>query len=975
MLGHSPDQAWPMLRPLSLLISSILAVGAAATSAPVAAAPAALSAKATVPEIAYTRFTLPNGLTVIVHEDHKAPVVAVSIWYHIGSGDEPAGKTGFAHLFEHLMFSGSENHKGTYFQPFEKVGATDMNGTTWFDRTNYFETVPTTALDLALWMESDRMGHLLGAIGQKELDTQRGVVQNEKRQGENRPYGRVDENILANIFPANHPYQHDTIGSMADLDAASLDDVKQWFHDNYGAANTTLVLAGDITVAQAKAKAEQYFGDIPAGKPVPRQQPWITPLAKQTRGVQHDHVSQPRIYRTWVAPQLGTDDAVQLDLATTVLGGGKTSRLYQRLVYRDNLVDDVSASIQPFALASQLQISADVKDGVDPAKVEAAIADELQKFLAEGPTADELQRAQVSYRAGFVRGLEKVGGFTGKAAILAEGQVYRKDPGAYKQDLQRAQAATASSVRKAAATWFGKGDYLLTVLPAGEGFDPVAEDKAVKPLPAAEGKPAPTLPAAADYRVGKSRIDRAAGVPETTQFPSLSFPQLQRGKLKNGIEVVLAERHTIPVTQIELLFDAGYAVDQGGKLGTANFTAALMNESTQSLDSVEVAQRRQRLGAITSVSCELDSCGASLDALNDQLTPSLALFADIVRNPAFKTEDIERVRGQWLAGIAQEKTQPQGLALRTLPPLLYGPQHPYGVPLTGTGTEAAIKSLTANDLSAFQNNWLRPDNLRILVAGDTTLAQIIPQLDAAFGDWQPPATALQTKTLPQAVAQPKPRVFLINRADAPQSLILAGLLAPSTKAPNNLAIGVANGAFGGTFTSRLNMNLREDKRWAYGANSFMLDAQGQRPFLFFAPVQTDKTAESAAEILKEAKAVVGDKPLTAEEIANIKNQRIRALPGSFETTGAVLGAVESIVQYGRPDDYVQTLKTRLEGIDQAAAEAAIKEIVVPQAMTWVIVGDLKQIEAPVRALKLGEVQVLNSDGQPVKAKAKAAGKQ
>jgi len=964
-----------MLRPLSLLISSILAVGAAATSAPVAAAPAALSAKATVPEIAYTRFTLPNGLTVIVHEDHKAPVVAVSIWYHIGSGDEPAGKTGFAHLFEHLMFSGSENHKGTYFQPFEKVGATDMNGTTWFDRTNYFETVPTTALDLALWMESDRMGHLLGAIGQKELDTQRGVVQNEKRQGENRPYGRVDENILANIFPANHPYQHDTIGSMADLDAASLDDVKQWFHDNYGAANTTLVLAGDITVAQAKAKAEQYFGDIPAGKPVPRQQPWITPLAKQTRGVQHDHVSQPRIYRTWVAPQLGTDDAVQLDLATTVLGGGKTSRLYQRLVYRDNLVDDVSASIQPFALASQLQISADVKDGVDPAKVEAAIADELQKFLAEGPTADELQRAQVSYRAGFVRGLEKVGGFTGKAAILAEGQVYRKDPGAYKQDLQRAQAATASSVRKAAATWFGKGDYLLTVLPAGEGFDPVAEDKAVKPLPAAEGKPAPTLPAAADYRVGKSRIDRAAGVPETTQFPSLSFPQLQRGKLKNGIEVVLAERHTIPVTQIELLFDAGYAVDQGGKLGTANFTAALMNESTQSLDSVEVAQRRQRLGAITSVSCELDSCGASLDALNDQLTPSLALFADIVRNPAFKTEDIERVRGQWLAGIAQEKTQPQGLALRTLPPLLYGPQHPYGVPLTGTGTEAAIKSLTANDLSAFQNNWLRPDNLRILVAGDTTLAQIIPQLDAAFGDWQPPATALQTKTLPQAVAQPKPRVFLINRADAPQSLILAGLLAPSTKAPNNLAIGVANGAFGGTFTSRLNMNLREDKRWAYGANSFMLDAQGQRPFLFFAPVQTDKTAESAAEILKEAKAVVGDKPLTAEEIANIKNQRIRALPGSFETTGAVLGAVESIVQYGRPDDYVQTLKTRLEGIDQAAAEAAIKEIVVPQAMTWVIVGDLKQIEAPVRALKLGEVQVLNSDGQPVKAKAKAAGKQ
>ncbi|UKE72913.1 M16 family metallopeptidase [Xanthomonas graminis] len=961
-----------MLRPLSLLISSILTLGVGAASAPASAAPPALTAKATVPEIAYTRFTLPNGLTVVVHEDHKAPVVAVSIWYHIGSGDEPAGKTGFAHLFEHLMFSGSENHKGTYFEPFEKVGATDMNGTTWFDRTNYFETVPTTALDLALWMESDRMGHLLGAIGQKELDTQRGVVQNEKRQGENRPYGRVDENILANIFPANHPYQHDTIGSMADLDAASLDDVKQWFHDNYGAANTTLVLAGDITVAQAKAKAAQYFGDIPAGKPVQRQQPWITPLARQTRGVQHDHVAQPRIYRTWVAPQLGSDDAVQLELATTVLGGGKTSRLYQRLVYRDNLVDDVSASIQPFALASQLQISADVKDGVDPAKVEAAIADELQKFLAEGPSADELQRAQIAARASFVRGLEEVGG---KAAILAEGQVYRKDPGAYQHDLQRVQAATAASVREAADTWFGKGDYLLTVLPAGDGFDPVAEDKAVKPLPVAAGKPAPTLPAKASYSVGKNQVDRAAGIPETSQFPNLSFPQLQRGKLKNGIEVVLAERHTIPVTKVELLFDAGYAADQGHKLGTASFSAALMNESTASLDSVEVARRRQRLGAITGVSCDLDTCGASLDALNDQLQPSLQLFADIVRNPAFKASDIERIRGQWLASIAQEKTNPNELAMRVLPPLLYGKTHPYGIPLTGSGTEAAIQSLDARDLQAFHDQWLRPDNLRILVAGDTTLAQIVPQLDALFGDWKAPEAALPKKDLRRVAAQPAPRVYLINRPDAPQSVILAGLLAPSTKAPDNLAIDVANDAFGGTFTSRLNMNLREDKRWAYGAFTRIKDAQGQRPFLFSAPVQTDKTAESAAEILKEAKAVVGDKPLTAEEIANIKNQRIRALPGSFETTGAVLDAVESIVQYGRPDDYVQTLRSRLEGIDQAAAEAAIKEIVAPQAMTWVIVGDLKQIEAPVRALKLGELQVLDSDGQPVKAKAKAAAKQ
>jgi len=955
-----------MKKRLALLAAGMMTVvGAAAAAAPTAD---------TIPDIPFTRFQLPNGLTVVVHEDHKAPVVAVSIWYHVGSADEPAGKTGFAHLFEHLMFSGSENHKGTYFQPFELAGATDMNGTTWFDRTNYFETVPTTAVDMALWMESDRMGHLLGAIGQKELDTQRGVVQNEKRQGENQPYGRVDENILVNTYPANHAYHHDTIGSMADLDAASLADVKKWFHDYYGAANTTLVLAGDITVAQAKEKAAKYFGDIPSGPPVPRQQAWITPLDKDTRGIQHDQVAQPRILRTWIAPQLGSDDAIGLDLATTVLGGGKTSRLYQRLVYQDKLADDVSIGISPFALASQVQLSVDVKKGVDQKKVEAAVADVLKEFLAKGPTDDELERAKTINRAGFVRGLEKVGGRGGgKATILAEGQVYRNDPGAYKKDLERAEAATPASVLAASKAWLGKGSYTLTVLPAAPGFDPAAEDKAVKGLGDATGRPAAVMPPEKTYAVEKSAVDRATGVPSVTTFPDLTFPKLQRGKLKNGIEVVLAERHTIPVTQVQLLFSGGYAADQGRKLGTASFTSQLLEESTKSLDSVEIARRKQRLGAIVASGCSLDTCSISLNALNSDLRPSLELFADVARNPAFKAEDIERVRGQWIAGIAQEKTEPEGLALRTLPPLLFGKDHAYGIPFTGSGTEKAIASLTAADLANFQRDYLRPDNARILVAGDTTLAEILPQLDAVFGDWTPPATPVPKRNVGEVAVQPKPRVYLVNRTDAPQSLILAGLIAPSTKAKDALDLGIANGAFGGSFTSRLNMNLREDKRWAYGAGSFLLDAQGQRPVLFYAPVQTDKTAESAAEILRESRDVIGAKPLTADEIAKIRSQRVRALPGSFETTSAVLGAMNGILIYDRPDDYVQTLKSRVDAVNQGSAETALKAVLKPDAFTWVIIGDLRKIEAPVRALNLGEVHVIDADGNPVKA-AKPAGK-
>ncbi|MDF4004857.1 pitrilysin family protein [Luteibacter sp. PPL552] len=942
-----------MKKRLALLAAGLLAM-----------AGGALADTAEVPGIAFTRFQLPNGLTVIVHEDHKAPVVAVSIWYHIGSADEPAHKTGFAHLFEHLMFSGSENHKGTYFQPFEVAGATDMNGTTWFDRTNYFETVPTTALDMALWMESDRMGHLLGAIGQHELDTQRGVVQNEKRQDENEPYGRVDENVLANVYPANHPYHHDTIGSMADLDAASLADVKQWFHDNYGAANTTLVLAGDITPEQARAKAETYFGDIPAGPPVPRQQPWVLPLTTDTRGVQHDQVAQTRIVRTWVVPQLGTDDAVELDLATTVLGGGKTSRLYQRLVYQDKLADDVSVGLSPFALSSRVQLTVDVKQGVDPARVEAAVAQVWNDFLANGPADDELARAKVANRAGFIRGLEKV---SGKAAILAEGQVYRNDPGAYRKDLDRSERATAASVLAASKKWLGKGSYTLTVMPAGPGFDPAAEDKAVVGRPAADGRPAPVLPPAGHYTVATSTVDRALGVPKVTSFPSLSFPGLQRGKLRNGIEVVLAERHTIPVTQVQILFDAGYAADQGRKLGTASFTSTLLNESTADLDSVDIARRKERLGAMIGSSCSLDTCAVALNALNSELGPSLDLFADVVRHPAFKAADIERVRGQWIAGIAQEKTDPTSIALRTLPPLLYGKAHAYGIPFTGSGTEKAIASLNAGDLKAFQHDYLRPDNARILVAGDTTLAQILPRLDAAFGDWTSPPGTIPAKNIGTVAAQAKPRVFLVNRTDAPQSLILAGLLAPSTKAKNAIDLGIANAAFGGTFTSRLNMNLREQKRWAYGAGSMLSDAKGQRPMLFYAPVQTDKTAPSAEEILKEIRAVIGPKPLTDAEIAKVQAQRVRALPGSFETTASVLSALSGIVIYDRPDDYVQTLKARIDGVNRGSAEAALSAVMHPGSLTWVIVGDLRKIEAPVRALNLGEVQVIDGDGDPVKA--------
>jgi predicted Zn-dependent peptidase len=935
----------------------LLAIGVALAGG-VVSTPALARQDATTLDIPYQRFVLPNGLTVLVHEDRKAPVVSVAVWYHVGSKDEPARKTGFAHLFEHLMFNGSENHKGEFFTPFEQAGATGQNGTTWFDRTNYYETVPTTALDMALWMESDRMGHLLGAIDQKTLDEQRGVVQNEKRQGENQPYGRVDERMLLQTFPANHPYHHDTIGSMADLNAASLDDVKTWFRTYYGAANTTVVLAGDIDAATAKAKMLQYFGDIPAGPPVAHQQQWVAPRAASTRDQMDDRVAQTRIYREWNVPARGQRDLTLLDLAADVLGGGKTSRLYQRLVYQDKLVDDVSVGITPFELASQFVLQADVKQGVDPKRVEAVIAEEWAKFLDKGPTVDELAQRQAMGRAQTIRGLERA---AGKGVALAEGQVYLGNPDAWKQDLAWNQQAKPADVLSAARQWLAKGDYTLTVVPTATA----PKEDTVAGLPPAANAPAlpPAKPTSAFHTVA-STIDRSKGVPQVTSYPDLSFPGVERSRLSNGIEVVLAQRHTIPVVSLSLQFDAGYAADAGAKPGTASFTTAMLDEGTTSLDSVEIARRRDRLGMNLAAGCGLDSCSAGASMLTENAAPSLALLADILRHPAFNTADIERVRAQWLAGIAQEKTQPTGLALRTLPPLLYGAGHPYAIPFTGTGTEAAIKSLTADDLRRWQAAWLRPDNVRILVAGDTTLPEITRQLDAAFGDWTPSSSVAKgQKTIPQVASQPAPRVFLIDKPGAQQSLILAGLLAPPTTAPNDLEIQAMNGAFGGMFSSRLNMNLREDKHWAYGAYSFTQEALGQRPYLLYAPVQTDKTAESAAELLREVNDVTGKRPLTDAEITKVKVNDVRRLPGSYETAGAVLGALTSNALYGRPDDYVSTLKQRIEAEKDSDIRAAADQIIKPDALTWVIVGDLSKIEAPVRALRLGTISVIDADGK------------
>ena len=876
--------------------------------------------------IDYEKFTTDNGLTVIVHEDRKAPVVAVAVWYKVGSKDEPQGKSGFAHLFEHLMFNGSENYDDEWFGPLQEAGATGLNGTTSFDRTNYFQTVPTPALDRILWMESDRMGHLLGAVTQEKLDEQRGVVQNEKRQGEDQPYGSVFTHIIKALFPDEHPYHHPVIGSMEDLNSASLDDVKDWFNQYYGPNNAILVLSGDINADEAKPLVNKYFGDIEPGPALSKWEAWVPNRTVNTREVIQDKVPQSRIYRLWVSPQNTSPTATDLFIAASVLGDGKNSRLYKELVYDKQLATNASVFNYELQMASIFGVTVDVKDGVDVAQVEKEMDKIIANFLRKGPSKDEVKLVSTKSRASIIRGLEEVGGFGGKADTLASGEYIAGDPNYFKTELAELESATPKAVKAAANEWLKEGWHQITVIPF------------IEHAATAEG------------------VDRSTGLPSIDTETQLSFPDVEQTTLSNGINVVFAQRATVPLVNVALQFDAGYAADAGGKLGLASFTTRMLDEGAGDYDALELAAELEKLGTNLGSGSNLDTTTVSMSMLKENMKPSLSILGDIIKDPTFDNEEIERQRALLLNSIAQQKTRPISIALTLLPPLIYGDDHAYGIPFTGTGTAEDVKAISRSDLVNFKNTWLRPDNATIFVVGDTSMKEIKPMLEKEFGKWKVSGSK-GSKQIATASLPEKGQAIIIDRPGSQQSLILAAHLAPSTGAENNIAIDAMNTTLGGAFTARVNMNLREDKGWSYGAYTFLQDARGQRPFMVYAPVQTDKTGPSLQELKKELNAYLGEKPPVEFELERARLDSVRSLPGQFETAVSVMNSLLSSNRFNRAYDYPESLVEKYNSLSVADLSEAAKEVIKTDKLTWVIIGDASKIQAEVEAAGIGEVTV------------------
>jgi len=883
-------------------------------------------------DIPYERFVLPNGLTVLVHEDHKAPIVAVNVWYHVGSKNERPGRTGFAHLFEHLMFNGSEHYDKEFQDPLERVGATELNGTTNEDRTNYFVNVPTSALDLALWLESDRMGHLVGAISQAKLDEQRGVVQNEKREDENQPYGKVWDFLTPKLYPANHPYSWTVIGSMEDLDAAKPDDVKGWFQTYYGPSNAVLALAGDIDAKTAKEKVEKYFGDIPSGPPVARQGEWIAKRSGSQRGEMQDRVPQARIYKVWNVPPWASADADYLTLAASVLSTGKSSRLYKRLVFDEQIATDVDASLDAREIAGLFVVEAGVRPGANPAKVERALDEQLTRFLATGPTAVELARAKTLVRADFVRGVERIGGFGGKSDVLAKGQVFTGRPDYYKVRLGRMASATAAQVRATAARWLSDGDYTLEV----------------RPFP--------------DYATAPTGADRSA-LPQVGPPTKAEFPTLERATLSNGLKIVFARRASIPQVRFDLLLDAGYASDQFALPGTASLAMNMLDEGTSTSSALQISDRLADLGATLGTSSRLDVSSVSMEALTARLDPSLELYADVILHPAFRSSDLERLRKQRLAQIQREKADPVGMALRVFPRVVYGEGHAYANPWTGSGTEASTAKITRADLVKFHETWFKPNHATLVVVGATTMAEIKPRLERLFAAWRP--GDVPQKNIADVPPRTGTSVYLLDRPGSLQSVLIAGDIAPPKANPDEPAIETMGAVLGSDFGSRINMNLREDKHWSYGAFSFIRDARGPRPFIAYAPVQTDKTKEAIVELQKELRGILGERPVQPEELQRAQASLTLTLPGSWETMGAVAGSIGEIVAFGLDDRYFDTYADRVRAQTAASVTSAAAKVVQPDRLVWVVVGDRAKIEGALRDLNLGEIHLVDADGNAV----------
>ena len=889
--------------------------------------------------VAFEKFSLSNGLDVILHEDHSIPVAAVNIWYHVGSQNEEPDRTGFAHLFEHLMFKGSKHHNREYFMPLQEVGA-NVNGSTTTDRTNYYENVPAEYLELALWLESDRMGYLLDALDQASFDVEREVVKNERRQSyENRPYGLASQEIRKALFPPSHPYNWQTIGSQEHLDAASLEDVRAFFRRFYAPNNASLAIAGDIDVEETKALVERYFGALPPVDSVPRIQRWIPRLDNEVRLNLEDRVQLHRIYFSWIGPPRFDVDEAPLGILLSIIGEGRSSRLYRSLVYEKQLARDVSASFGAMEIAGEIRIDATVALGADVHEVERALIAEVERLMAEPPTDEEMERAVNRLEARHVRQLEGIGGFRGRANLLNYYNVFAGDPGLLNRDFDRYTVVTPADVRRVARQYLGPARVRLVVSPKKVvALAPIQIDRYRQPGP---GRPRDFHP-----------------------------PVPRRLHLAGGVDLIVVEKRDLPTIAAAVYYPYGGLADPASAPGLSSLTARLLTEGTTSRSSTQIADESDFIASRVSVDVHREHFVASTEVLTHHWPRALDLLADVLANAVFLEREVERVRKERLTDLRRLQDDPSAIAERVSTGVLYGPDTAYGHPISGR--EQSIAALLRTELVGQHERVFQRGRPTFILVGDVEAEVVSRQIQAAFltpsplwgeggGEGQTPSPLTGEGW---GGGENPTTIYLIDKPGAAQSVILAGHLSVPRLHPDYVPLVVMNRAFGGEFTARLNMNLREDKGYTYGYRSRFDWHRARSSFLAGGSVQTAVTREALIETLKEFEDLQGRRPLGEDEFEKAQLGLIRGYPPTFETQGQILGRLVDIVHYGLEDDYYSGQIERLRAVALADVHRVAAEHVDPDALSIIVVGDRATVETGLESLDLPIVH-LDYEGEPI----------
>jgi len=914
-----------------------------------AQAPGTKAARLQLPELKFEHYKLENGLEVILSEDHRLPLVAVNLWYHVGAENETTGRTGFAHLFEHMMFEGSKHVPGSSHAHFlEAAGVTDFNGSTAFDRTNYYETLPSNQLELALWLESDRMGYLPDMLDQANLSNQQDVVRNERRQSyENAPYGMAQEAVFHELFPKDHPYYPMVIGSHADIQAAKLDDVRNFFKLYYAPNNASLAIVGDFDPAKTRQLVEKYFGPLKRGVEVPRVKVTTPAIASERRQVVQDNVQLPRVYFAWLTSPIFKPGDAEADIAATALGGGKSSRLYKKLVYERQLALEVEAEQQSLSLASVFQIQATARPGVKPEELEKAIAEELAEFRKSGPTPEELKRAQNGIETRTIAGLEQLNGV---ADLLNSYNHYLGTPDFLAADIARYENATTDAVKAFAQEQLKASESVVVYCVPGK---PDLGPQVATPKTEAKGS-APTGGAPVNADAAWREKPPARG-PERP----LHLPVPQQFKLSNGLEVYYNERPGLPLVAATLVFRRGSGANPIDRPGLASFTARMLQQGTETRSALQIADRAADLGTTVGTRATVDASRVGSACLTPNFPEVLQLMADLALHPSFPDAEIKRVRSERLAALVREQDEPEAVASRVYAAALYGPKYAYGYP--EIGTEASLKAMTRDDLLHFwQQNYL-PNDAAMVVTGNIKLEVLKALLEKQFGAWKAgdaPAPNMGTPEPSDA------KLILVDRPDSPQTTLLFFGPGPARSTPDYPQIEVMNSDLGGLFSSRINMNLREQHGYTYGAGSFFSYHVHPGAFIVRSDVRTDATAAATTEVFKELRRM-RDTPMAPEELKLAKDSSAQSLPGRFETASETAVTFAELYVYQLPADYFSLLPGQLNAVTAEQAQAAAQKYILLDKITVLAVGDRAKMEEEMKKLSLGKTEIRDTSGKLV----------